>query len=83
MGNRGGTCLERPKPKPKTKQVDTKPKPKPTNSYSKKTYTLNRDGHKAGDEVGKWRCKICKFMNDKDNVSCHMCNEEKTVLKEP
>ncbi len=80
MRNGGKTCLERPKAKPKPKVE--KPKPKPTNSYVKSSYTVNRDGHKLGGDAGKWRCKTCKFMNAKENEKCHMCSEEKQVLRE-
>ena len=81
MRNRGGTMLERPKQKHKPKTT-TKPKPAaPTKSYVKNTFTVNRDG-KCPEDIGKWRCKICKFMNAKLNEKCHMCSEPKTVLKE-
>lgn len=73
--------LERPKAKPKTKTV-AKPKPvAPTKSYVKNTFTVNRDG-RSTEDVNKWRCKICKFLNEKLNEKCHMCSEPKTVLKE-
>jgi hypothetical protein len=73
--------LERPKAKPK--KVEPKAKPLPQRSYVKNSYTVNKDGAKAGrSEIGKWRCKTCKFMNEKDLTTCHMCNDEKKVFKE-
>jgi hypothetical protein len=35
----------------------------------------------AGDQ--KWRCKVCKFANEKEESNCHMCKEAKAVMKEP
>lgn len=31
-------------------------------------------------DYSKWRCKICKFLNDVADTQCSMCHEEKQVL---
>lgn len=75
--------LERPKKtQPKTIHQKPKPKPKPMKNTAKSSYTVNRDGYKGQVDVGKWRCKICSFLNEKDLEKCHMCGEQKTVMKE-
>ena len=33
-------------------------------------------------DSSKWRCKICKFLNDNDSESCQMCRESKQALNE-
>ena len=30
----------------------------------------------------KWRCKICKFLNDNSETKCTRCKEEKQVYKD-
>lgn len=69
-------------PRKGSKKLKEKAAPKPGAAKPTKIKTSGARGMRVGDTVdpNKWRCAVCKHLNDDWEEECTTCHEPKTVL---